>query len=45
LGVAERLPVGAVSINDVSVTGIVNDAEKNGFRYWAMGGSEWGRLG
>jgi hypothetical protein len=28
LGVAKGLPVGAVSINDVSLTGIVNDAEK-----------------
>jgi acyl-CoA reductase-like NAD-dependent aldehyde dehydrogenase len=45
LGVAERLQVGAVSINDASLTGIVNDVEKNSFRYSGMGGSRMGAAG
>jgi acyl-CoA reductase-like NAD-dependent aldehyde dehydrogenase len=45
LDVAERLQVGAVSINDASLTGIVNDVEKNSFRYSGMGGSRMGAAG
>jgi len=45
LGVAERLQVGAVSVNDASLTGIVNDVEKNSFRYSGMGGSRMGAAG
>jgi acyl-CoA reductase-like NAD-dependent aldehyde dehydrogenase len=43
--VAERLQVGAVSINDASLTGIVNDVEKNSFRFSGMGGSRMGPAG
>jgi acyl-CoA reductase-like NAD-dependent aldehyde dehydrogenase len=43
--VAERLQVGAVSINDASLTGIVNDVEKNSFRFSGMGGSRMGAAG
>ena len=34
--------VGAISINDASLTGIVNDVEKNSFRSFGMGGSRMG---
>ena len=44
-GVAERLQVGAISINDASLTGIVNDVEKNSFRFSGMGGSRMGPAG
>ena len=43
--VAERLQVGAVSINDASLTGVVNDVEKNSFRFSGMGGSRMGPAG
>ena len=43
--VAERLQVGAISINDASLTGIVNDVEKNSFRFSGMGGSRMGSAG
>ena len=43
--VAERLLVGAISINDASLTGIVNDVEKNSFRFSGMGGSRMGPAG
>ena len=43
--VAERLQVGAISINDASLTGIVNDVEKNSFRFSGMGGSRMGPAG
>ena len=43
--VAERLQVGAISINDASLTGIVNDVEKNSFRCSGMGGSRMGPAG
>mgnify|MGYP007045444829 CR=1 FL=1 len=43
--VAERLQVGAISINDASLTGIVNDVEKNSFQFSGMGGSRMGPAG
>jgi len=45
IAVAERLQVGAVSINDASLTGVVNDVEKNSFRFSGMGGSRMGPAG
>lgn len=45
IAVAEQLEVGAVSINDASLTGIANDVEKNSFRYSGMGGSRMGDSG
>ncbi|MDG1932463.1 MAG: aldehyde dehydrogenase family protein [Luminiphilus sp.] len=45
MAVAERLQVGAISINDASLTGIVNDVEKNSFRFSGMGGSRMGPAG
>jgi succinate-semialdehyde dehydrogenase / glutarate-semialdehyde dehydrogenase len=45
MAVAERLEVGAISINDASLTGIVNDVEKNSFRASGMGGSRMGPAG
>lgn len=40
--VAERLQAGAVSVNDASLTVMVNDVEKNSFRLSGMGGSRMG---
>ena len=40
-----QLSVGAVSINDASLTGIVNDVEKNSFQLSGMGGSRMGPAG
>ena len=45
VAVAECLKVGAVSINDASLTGVVNDVEKNSFRLSGMGGSRMGPAG
>jgi succinate-semialdehyde dehydrogenase/glutarate-semialdehyde dehydrogenase len=45
IAVAEGLQVGAVSINDASLTGVVNDVEKNSFRFSGMGGSRMGSAG
>ncbi len=45
IAVASRLNVGAVSINDASLTGIVNDVEKNSFGLSGMGGSRMGPAG
>ena len=45
IAVAERLQVGAVSINDASLTGVVNDVEKNSFGFSGMGGSRMGSAG
>lgn len=45
IAVAEQLEVGAVSINDASLTGLANDVEKNSFRYSGMGGSRMGDSG
>jgi acyl-CoA reductase-like NAD-dependent aldehyde dehydrogenase len=43
--IAEHLQVGAVSINDASLTGIVNDVEKNSFCLSGIGGSRMGDSG
>jgi hypothetical protein len=40
--VAERIVAGAVSINDASLTVMVNDVEKNSFCLSGMGGSRMG---
>ena len=40
-----QLSVGAVSVNDASLTGIVNDVEKNSFQLSGMGGSRMGPAG
>ncbi|MCA1857347.1 aldehyde dehydrogenase family protein [Massilia oculi] len=40
---AARLEVGAVSINDASLTGLVQDAEKQSFKLSGLGGSRMGR--
>lgn len=45
VAVAECLKVGAVSINDASLTGVVNDVEKNSFRLSGIGGSRMGPAG
>ena len=45
IAIAEQLEVGAVSINDASLTGIVNDVEKNSFRLSGLGGSRMGDSG
>lgn len=41
--VAARLQVGAVSINDASLTGLVQDAEKQSFKLSGLGGSRMGK--
>lgn len=43
--IAEQLQVGAISINDASLTGIVNDVEKNSFCLSGIGGSRMGDSG
>ena len=43
--VAERIVAGAVSINDASLTVVVNDVEKNSFCLSGMGGSRMGDAG
>ncbi len=43
--IAGRLEVGAVSINDASLTAVVNDVEKNSFNFSGMGGSRMGPSG
>ncbi|MYD43306.1 MAG: aldehyde dehydrogenase family protein [Gammaproteobacteria bacterium] len=43
--IAKKLVVGAVSINDASLTAIVNDVEKNSFRQSGLGGSRMGNSG
>jgi len=43
--VAEKINVGAVSINDASLTAMVNDAEKNSFKLSGIGGSRMGLSG
>ena len=42
---ASQLEVGAVSINDASLTGVVNDVEKNSFKLSGLGGSRMGLAG
>jgi len=43
--VAEQIEVGAVSINDASLTALVQDAEKNSFKFSGIGGSRMGESG
>ncbi len=43
--IARALNVGAVSINDASLTALVNDVEKNSFCYSGLGGSRMGDSG
>ena len=43
--VASRIRAGAVSINDASLTVMVNDVEKNSFCLSGMGGSRMGDAG
>ena len=45
LRIARALNVGAVSINDASLTALVNDVEKNSFCYSGLGGSRMGDTG
>lgn len=42
---ATQMNVGAVSINDASLTAFVHDAEKNSFRLSGLGGSRMGESG
>jgi acyl-CoA reductase-like NAD-dependent aldehyde dehydrogenase len=44
-GVAAQLEVGAVSINDASLTSMMFEAEKNSFKLSGMGGSRMGNSG
>ncbi|RME67620.1 MAG: aldehyde dehydrogenase family protein [Alphaproteobacteria bacterium] len=43
--VAERLDVGAVSINDAALTGLMHEAEKHAFKRSGMGASRMGASG
>lgn len=43
--IAAQLNVGAIGINDASLTGIVNDVEKNSFCLSGMGSSRMGDTG
>ncbi len=43
--VAEQLRVGAVSVNDASLTAMVTDVEKNSFGHSGLGGSRMGDSG
>ncbi|WP_301176486.1 aldehyde dehydrogenase family protein [Actinomadura geliboluensis] len=42
LAVGERLEAGGVSVNDASLTGFVQDGEKNAFKSSGLGGSRMG---
>lgn len=42
LGVAHHLEAGGVSVNDVCLTGLVPEAEKNSFKLSGLGGSRMG---
>ncbi|MFA1557406.1 aldehyde dehydrogenase family protein [Actinomadura chokoriensis] len=42
LAVGERLEAGGISINDASLTGFVQDGEKNAFKSSGLGGSRMG---
>lgn len=44
-GVASQMDVGAVSINDASLTSMMFEAEKNSFKLSGMGGSRMGNSG
>lgn len=41
-GVARRLDVGAVSVNDAALTALIHEGEKNSFRSSGLGGSRMG---
>lgn len=43
--IASRMQAGGISINDASLTGVVNDVEKNSFKLSGMGGSRMGAAG
>ncbi len=45
LAVAEQLEVGAVGINDASMTALIHDVEKQSFKYSGMGASRMGDEG
>ncbi len=45
LAIARRIEVGAVGINDASLTAFVHDVEKNSFRLSGIGGSRMGEAG
>jgi succinate-semialdehyde dehydrogenase/glutarate-semialdehyde dehydrogenase len=45
LAVAQRLEVGAVGINDASMTALIHDVEKQSFKYSGMGPSRMGDTG
>ena len=45
LAVAHRLEVGAVGINDASMTALIHDVEKQSFKYSGMGPSRMGDAG
>jgi acyl-CoA reductase-like NAD-dependent aldehyde dehydrogenase len=42
---ATRMQAGGISINDASLTGVVNDVEKNSFKLSGIGGSRMGAAG
>jgi acyl-CoA reductase-like NAD-dependent aldehyde dehydrogenase len=42
MSVAERLEVGAVSINGAALTAVVHEGEKNAFKFSGLGGSRMG---
>ncbi|OFA29853.1 aldehyde dehydrogenase [Glaciecola punicea] len=42
MGIAEKLEVGGISINDASLTGLIHEAEKQSFKYSGLGGSRMG---
>jgi succinate-semialdehyde dehydrogenase/glutarate-semialdehyde dehydrogenase len=42
IGIAEKLEVGGISINDASLTGLIHEAEKQSFKYSGLGGSRMG---
>jgi acyl-CoA reductase-like NAD-dependent aldehyde dehydrogenase len=45
LALAQRIQVGAVGVNDASLTAFVHDVEKNSFRLSGIGGSRMGAAG
>ena len=45
VAVARRINAGGISINDASLTGVTQEAEKNSFNYSGMGGSRMGPAG
>lgn len=42
LALAERIDAGAISINDAALTAIIDEGEKNSFKFSGMGGSRMG---